>query len=171
MLIPDELIRNISITKQLDFFSFQGWGSLPDLCKEGLCLQQLVWECWGGPDGSCALQLPGGNQSPERSSRRFPFLPKFSPSWFQPAGRAGSPDQELPCGLQPLHLVHYGGSWRNLEESAENYQGKSVRERVSSYFMTFQSSLKLFSEIMGTRVCHHNTVKISQNLWAKKSCC
>lgn len=59
-------------------------------------------------------------------------------------------------------------TWRNLQKIIKASQWGKESLHI---LWPFSRPWKLFSEIMGTRVCHHNTVKISQNSWAKKNCC
>lgn len=104
-----------------------GGGPVPDLRQEGLSLQQLVRERRGGPDGPGALQLSGGDLRAAPGPRGLPLLAQLGPGRLQPAGRAGPADQELPGGVQPLHLVHHGGPGGDLEEPAEDHQGLASR--------------------------------------------
>lgn len=59
-------------------------------------------------------------------------------------------------------------TWRNLQKIIKASQWGKESLHI---LWPFSRPWKLFSEIMGTRVCHRNTVKISQNSWAKKNCC
>lgn len=106
-----------------------GGGPLPDLRQEGVGLQQLVRERRGGPDGPGEVQLPGGDPGAPGGPRGVPLVAELGPNGLQPAGRAGPADQELPGGVQPLHLVHHGGPGGDLEEPAEDHQGPSAARR------------------------------------------
>ena len=148
-----------------------GGGPVPHLRQEGVGLQQLVRERGGGPDGPGALQLSGGDPGAARGPRCLPLLPELGAGRLRPAGRAGPADQELPGGVQPLHLVHHGGPGGDLEEPAEDHQGMVyvlvADVHTCTYTRTYMHTHSLNSDYDLFVFYHHRLAMVIINVLIK----